>query len=147
MNDVHSHRLRSPRCELRLQRCEKRFVSPGDANCAYTPFVTDDRSRLDVLQGLLQSRKSVFHFAHAAVSLLIATIAACTGAKLFWDYEFDEMPTTGAVLGLSFVLFIYGCVNWVLGRRTLKTELTLFSELKGLRTSLGFDDPAALLPR
>jgi hypothetical protein len=100
-----------------------------------------------VLQAELRSRRSVFHFAHAAVSLLIAVIAACTGAKYFWDYDLDDMPTLGALLGVSFVLFLYGSINWFLGRRALKRELTLFSEMKGLRQTLGLDDPAALLPR
>jgi hypothetical protein len=109
--------------------------------------VTDDRSRLDSLQAQLNVRRSVFHFAHAAVSLLIAVIAACTGAKYFWDYQLDDLPVLAAVLGVSSVLFIYGFVHWALGRRALKRELTLFDELKGLRHDLGVDDPSALLPR
>jgi hypothetical protein len=109
--------------------------------------VTDTRSRLDTLQAQLKARRSVFHFAHAAVSLLIALVAACTGAKLFWDYQLDDLLRLGAVLGMSAVLFVYGFVHWALGRKALKEELTLFSELKGLRQTLGLDDPSMLLPR
>jgi hypothetical protein len=109
--------------------------------------VTDDRSRLDALQAQLRARRSVFHFAHAAVSLLVAVIAACTGAKYFWDYELDDLPTLSALVGVSGVLFIYGAVHWALGHRALKRELTLFDELKGLRQHLRLDDPSALLPR
>ena len=109
--------------------------------------MTNDRSRFDVLQAELKSRRSVFHFAHAAVSLLIAVITACTGAKYFWDYELEDVPTLGALVGAAAVLFVYGFVNWALGNKALKRELTLFSEMKGLRQSLGLDDPSALLPR
>jgi hypothetical protein len=109
--------------------------------------VTDDRTRFDTLQAQLKSRRSVFHFAHAAVSLLVAVVAACTGAKLFWDYQLDEAQMLSVSLGLSAVLFVYGGVHWVLGRRALKRELTLYSELKGLRQTLGLDDPNVLLPR
>src|SRR5262245_6803383 len=113
----------------------------------YGGAVTEDRSRLDTLQAELNARRSTFHFAHAAVSLLIAVLTGCTGAKYYWDYRLEELPTLSAVVGLSAALFVYGFVNWAMGRRALKRELTLFDELKGLRQNLGLDDPSALLPR
>ncbi|MBL8956187.1 MAG: hypothetical protein JNK82_35765, partial [Myxococcaceae bacterium] len=49
------------------------------------PSSMADTTRLDALQTELNARKSIFHYAHAAISLLVATIAAGTGARLFYD--------------------------------------------------------------
>jgi hypothetical protein len=106
-----------------------------------------DSSRLDVLQAELKARRSIFHLAHAAVSLLVAMVAAGTAARLFWDYEFDQLPVFGAAVIVSFVMFVHGFIRWGLGRKALAREAVQFEELKRLRVVLGTDDPSMLLPR
>ena len=106
-----------------------------------------DSSRLSALQSELAARRSIFHLAHAAISLLVAMVAACTAARLFWDYELSELPLLGAAIVVSLVMFTHGFVRWSIGRRALDRETAQFAELRALRTSLGLDDPNILLPR
>lgn len=106
-----------------------------------------DTSRLAALQAELNARRSIFHLAHAAVSLLVAMVAACTGARIFWDYEFSELPLLGAALIVSIIMFMHGFVRWGIGRRAMEKENAQYAELRALRDSLGIDDPNVLLPR
>jgi hypothetical protein len=108
---------------------------------------TPNVSRLKLLQAELNARRSILHLAHAAISLLIAVVAACTAARLFWDYELDELPLLGAAMLIAVIMFVHGFVRWGLGRRALDRETAQFAELKELRSSLGLDDPNLLLPR
>lgn len=107
----------------------------------------NDTSRHDALQAELKARKSIFHLAHAAVSLLVAMVAACTAARLFWDYELQELPLFGAALIVSLVMFVHGFVRWGIGRRAMDRENAQYAELRALRATLGIDDPEMLLPR
>lgn len=109
----------------------------------------NDSSRYDALQAELHARKSIFHFAHAAVSLLVAVVAACTAARLFWDYQLDKLPLPlfGAALAVSVVMFLHGFVRWGIGRRALERESAQYAELRALRATLRIDDPEMLLPR
>jgi len=109
--------------------------------------VTDSSSRHDALQAELKARRSIFHLAHAAVSLLVALVAAGTAARLFWDYELGELPLFGAAVVVALVMFVHGFIRWGMGRRALSKEELQFEELKRLRQSLGLDDPNVLLPR
>lgn len=101
------------------------------------------------LQRELAARQSVLHFAHFAVSTILALIGSGTIAKLFWDL--DLKPSTVVyippVAGLSGVLFLYGLVRYLLGKRALKKELVSFARLQTLRRELNLEDPSALLPR
>ena len=106
-----------------------------------------DTSRHDALQAELKARKSIFHLAHAAVSLLVAMVAACTAARLFWDYQLAKLPLLGAALAVALVMFVHGFVRWGLGRRALDRETAQYAELRALRATLGLDDPNLLLPR
>lgn len=109
--------------------------------------MTEPAARLDLLQAELKARKSIFHLAHAAVSLLVALVAACTAARLFWDYELGELALLGAALIVALVMFVHGFVRWGLGRRAMARETVQFAELQELRLRLGIDDPNTLLPR
>jgi hypothetical protein len=104
-------------------------------------------SRLESLQADLNARRSIFHLAHAAISLLIAMVAACTAARLFWDYELERLPLFGAAIFIALIMFTHGFVRWAIGRRAMDRETAQFAELRELRSSLGLDDPNLLLPR
>jgi hypothetical protein len=104
-------------------------------------------SRLDALQARLSSRRSIFHLAHAAVSLLVAFISTGTALMLWWDSNADERAPLAVFSALAVVLFAHGLVRWALGKKARREEQTLFEELKALRKSMGLDDPKVLLPR
>ena len=112
-----------------------------------TPTSSPDQSRFAELQKRVYSRISVLHYAHAAVSGLIAVIIAGAAAKMAWDYTLDEMPWTLGVIGVAAALVIYSLVRFLFGRRAMKFELGLFEELQSLRTRLGYDQPSSLLPQ
>ncbi len=106
-----------------------------------------DSTRLQVLQAELNARKSIFHFAHAAVSLLVASIAAGTGARLFYDDGFGQLPLFGAAVIVSTIMYVHGFIRWGLGRKAMRREDAQYAELRDLRATLGLDDPNVLLPR
>jgi SNF family Na+-dependent transporter len=106
-----------------------------------------DAARLDALQAELQARRSIFHLAHAAVSLLVGMVAAGTAARLFWDYQFDELAFFGAALIVAVIMLSHGFIRWAIGKKALEKETAQFAELRALRASLGLDDPNVLLPR
>lgn len=110
---------------------------------------TDPKADLATLQASLESRRSVLHFAHCAVSTILALIAAGTVAKIYWDLDIrpDTEFLVVPVSVLSVVFFIYAGIRYVLGHRVLKVELVRFAELKSLREKLRVEDPSALLPR
>jgi len=106
-----------------------------------------DPSRLEALQADLNARKSIFHFAHAAISLLVGSIAAATGGRLFYDSGFLRLPVIGAAAVVAAVMYGHGFIRWGLGNKALQREAAQFAELKELRATLGLDDPNVLLPR
>lgn len=114
-----------------------------------TAPTAEQKVALSALQAQLESRRSVLHFAHAAVSIILGLIGSGTVAKIYWDLdirpdtEFLVLPV--ALLSASF--FVYGAVRYVIGRRVLKVELVRFAELKVLHQQLNLEDPSALLPR
>ncbi len=109
---------------------------------------TSSRAELDTLQARLASRASITHFAHASVALLLGLIASGAAGKAFWDLMKRDMSDYAVpIMALAALLFAYGGVRYVLGRRALAVELVDFDQLKILRSSLRLDDPSALLPR
>ena len=110
---------------------------------------SNPQADLAALQASLESRRSVLHFAHCAVSTIVALIAAGTVAKIYWDLDIrpDTEFLVVPVAVLSAACFLYAGVRYVLGRRVLKVELVRFAELKSLREKLRVEDPSALLPR
>jgi len=99
------------------------------------------------MQAKLASRKSIAHFARAAVAIVWSLICAGAAGKMLWDLRlelFDFM--TPAVIAAA-VLLVYGTFHWLLGRKELAKELVLFADVKRLREQLRLDDPNALLPR
>ena len=115
-----------------------------------TPDATTEseaRRQLELLQGELAERVSTLHFAHAAIALVLALIAAGGTGKLFWD-----LPAGKLHLGIPAVLFTlllvaYSLVRYLRGRKVLGVELQRFEALKALRRTLNLDNPSALLPR
>jgi hypothetical protein len=108
---------------------------------------TAPQEALEALQRELSARESVLHFAHAAVSTILALIAAGTSAKMYWDLTGERTIYAAPVLGFASVCFVYGAIRYLIGRRVLKRELESFAKLQSLRRQLGRDDTSKLLPR
>ena len=104
---------------------------------------------LAALQSELASRQSVLHFAHFAVSSILALIAAGTVAKLAWDVDIKPEREVFIIPVAVFagLCFVYGLVRYLYGRRALKKELVSFARLQDLRRQLNLEDPSALLPQ
>ena len=105
------------------------------------------REQLDSLQATLASRKSISHFARAAVAIVWSLISAGAAGKMLWDMRLELIDFMTPAAVVAAVLLAYGVVHWLLGRRELAKELELFSSVKRLREQLRLDDPDALLPR
>lgn len=105
------------------------------------------RAELDSMQAKLASRKSISHFARAAVAIVWALICAGAAGKMLWDLRLELVDFMTPAAIAAAVLLAYGLVHWMLGRRELVKELELFSHVKQLREQLRLDDPEALLPR
>jgi hypothetical protein len=105
------------------------------------------RKELDQLQESLASRRSILHFAHSAVSLLVAMVLAGAAAKVFHDNQPPAMYFGLVPAGVSLGLVVYAVARYVLGRRDLALELQRFKSLEALRRTLHLDDPSALLPK
>ena len=114
---------------------------------------TGSAAAFEALQRELSSRRSVLHFAHAAVSLVVALIAAGTAAKLYWDLTHDYLKHAEWVeviwvaVGVTAFCVVYAIVRYLVGRRALRVELVQFGKLQALRQQLGLDDHPNLLPR
>lgn len=102
---------------------------------------------LEALQRELSARQSVLHFAHAAVSTILALIAAGAAAKLFWDLSLEKAIYALPVAALSACIFGYAIIRYAIGRRALKRELESFARLQSLRRQLNLENPSLLLPR
>jgi hypothetical protein len=113
------------------------------------------KQALEALQRELSARQSVLHFAHAAVTSILAVIGAGAAAKMVWDLTRDQVTEAGEagrpwvvpVSILSAGLLVYAVVRYLMGRRALKRELASFAELQSLRRELKLEDPSQLLPR
>jgi len=105
------------------------------------------RAELDSMQAKLASRKSIAHFARAAVAIVWALICAGAFGKMLWDVKLELLEFTTPAAFVAAVLLTYGVAHWLLGRRELAKELELFTSVKKLREQLRLDDPDALLPR
>jgi hypothetical protein len=109
------------------------------------------RAQLEQLQSELSSRRSIVHFAHSAVSLLVAMIFAGAAAKYFYDQFVlvrEEHVLIGALFaGASAILLVYAAVRFFVGRKWLKHEAARYQTMMDLRATLKLDDPSALLPR
>ena len=106
---------------------------------------SSQQAEFERLQRDLESRLSITHFAHAGVSMVVALIVASAAAKLFWDSA--KIPYLGILASvISLTDCGYGVVRYLRGRKVLRTEVEQFERMKNLRSSLGLDDPASLLP-
>ena len=113
------------------------------------PGSASDKAALAALQRELASRQSVLHFAHSAVSTILALIAAGTTAKMVWDLDIrpESEIFVYPVAAFSAGCFLYGFVRYLFGRAALKKELVSFAQLQALRRQLNLEDPSALLPQ
>lgn len=104
------------------------------------------RSQLERLQERLATRQSILHFAHAAVSLIVALIFGGAAVKLFRDSTMEPALGFGATV-VALGLLIYSLVRYAKGRRELADELKRYGDLLELRRRLQLDNPSTLLPR
>jgi hypothetical protein len=103
------------------------------------------RAELDQLQSELASRESITHFARTAVSTTVALLLGGGVAKLFVDStRTPYLAWGGTVVVLGVVVF--ATVQYVRGRRAMKSENERIERMLALRRELRLDDPSALLP-
>jgi hypothetical protein len=103
------------------------------------------REQLRQLQDELASRRSIVHFAHAAVSTLMTLVAGGLLAHVLYqgqDVRFAWLLGVLCTVGVSYALVR----SWV-GRKWLRHEDRRFEALQAVRGALRLDDPEALLPR
>ena len=104
------------------------------------------RAELERLQSELADRRSIVHFARAAVAVTASLILACAAAKLFWDSA--KVPYLGFVAtGLALAAAFYSLAQHRRAKRLHAQENERFQTLQALRRTLQLDDPSALLPR
>lgn len=115
---------------------------------------TDGRDELQRLQAELASRRSIVHYAHAAVALLATLILGSAFLKLYTDQQrlvgWGRSEYRGAgllLLGVAAVALSYAIIRALLGRRRMKQEATQYARMLALRKQLNLDDPSALLPK
>ena len=109
--------------------------------------MSDPQIELERLQSQLASRKSITHFAHSAVSFVIALILSGAAGKLFWDLEEEKHVWAWEVALIAVSIGGYALTRYLTGRKLLAVELQRFEALKALRRTLKLDDPSALLPQ
>jgi hypothetical protein len=107
----------------------------------------DTRQKMETLQAQLAARASVLHFAHSAVSTIVALILGGAAGKLFWDLEPEQLPLAVLAATVSGLLLVYAFVRYLLGRKAYQVERHRFEALKDLRRALSVDDPSTLLPQ
>ena len=104
--------------------------------------MNDLRAEHDAMLARLSARKSTFHFAHAAVSIFVASVFSGAAWKLSVDLEYAWAPSL--VLPAAIVASVslaYGLFRLIMGRSILQTEVVEFERLKGLRKQLKLDEP------
>lgn len=103
------------------------------------------RQEHDQTLSRLSARASIFHFAHAAVSIFIACIMGGAAFKLASDLEYAWAPSLSLpALVISVAAGGYGLVRLVIGRIALVAEHREFARLKTLREQLELDRIPAL---
>jgi len=102
---------------------------------------TSLRAEHDVMLRALSARRSIFHFAHAAVSLFVAAVVGGAAFKLSIDLEYAWAPSLVLPsVVVSGVAVSYGVVRLILGARHLREESVAFDRLKALRRELSLDE-------
>lgn len=105
---------------------------------------TDLRNEHDAVLSSLSTRESTRHFAHAAVSVLVAVALAGTAGKLWWDYWGTNPEWAASCMGLTVLCLVYAAARLVLGARANGKERVQLGRLRELRKELGVDAPASL---
>jgi hypothetical protein len=105
---------------------------------------TDLRTEHDAVLSSLSTRESTRHFAHAAVSILVAVALAGTAAKLWWDFWGTNPEYASSCVGLTMVCLSYAAVRLAMGARANGKERMQLDRLRELRKALGVDAPASL---
>lgn len=115
---------------------------------------TDGPDELQRLQSELSSRRSIVHYAHAAVSLLGTLILGSAYVKLYSDQARlaaagrpESQNPAHLVLAAAAALLAYALVRAFLGRRRMKEETRQYERMLALRKKQHLDDPSALLPK
>lgn len=81
------------------------------------------------------------------MSLFTAMLIAGAAGKLGWDaINRGGLIIDGIVAAIALGLVVYAVIEYFVGRRILRVELSRFRELQAIRAQLHLDDPASLLP-
>lgn len=102
------------------------------------------RAEHDAVLSSLSTRESTRHFAHAAVSVLVAVALAGTAAKLWWDFWGTNPEWASGFAGLTALALGYAAIRMTLGARANGRERVQLVRLRELRKELGVDAPASL---
>lgn len=102
------------------------------------------RAEYDEVQARLASRRSIEHYAHAAVSIFVGLIFAGATSKLYWDTELKFLEVELAFALVSAGLLTHAVARLSLGRRAMQREDAELPRLTALRRELGVDDPRPL---
>mgnify|MGYP001558613583 FL=1 len=108
------------------------------------PTADPVRAEHDAVLSSLSTRESTKHFAHGAVSVLVAVALAGTAGKLWWDFSTTNPEWAGGFPGLTGLALTYASIRFVLGARANTRERVQLVRLRELRKTLGVDAPASL---
>jgi hypothetical protein len=101
------------------------------------------RAEHDHLLTQLSTRRSVEHFARAAVSAFVGLVLSVAMLAPRWDTRFEALSWAPAIVAAAAALLGYALVCGLQGRAVRRVEQREFSRLGALRQALGIDVPAA----
>jgi hypothetical protein len=111
----------------------------------FSSMATDPvRAEHDAVLSSLSTRESTRHFAHAAVSILLAIALMGTAGKLWWDFSTTNPEWAGGFFSVGAIALCYAGVRLILGFRANVNERVKLVRLRELRLQLGVDAPASL---
>ena len=105
------------------------------------------RAEHDAVLSSLSTRESTRHFAHAAVSILLAIALLGTAGKLWWDYSTTNPEWYRGFIAVGVLVLCYAGVRLIFGFRANVHERVKLVRLRELRLQLGVDAPASLTLR
>lgn len=100
------------------------------------------RATHDDMLARLSKRRSIVHFAHAAVAIFVACVMSGASWRLSVDVEYSwagdlVIPAMAVAVGA----LVYGVARLGLGQRVLNAEVRDFEALRALRKRLRLDEP------
>jgi uncharacterized membrane protein YbhN (UPF0104 family) len=111
----------------------------------FSSMATDPvRAEHDAVLSSLSTRESTRHFAHAAVSILLAIALMGTAGKLWWDFSTTNPEWAQGFVAVGAAALLYAAVRLFFGFRANVLERVKLVRLRELRLQLGVDAPASL---